>query len=271
MIKRKWLLLTVTVFLVFGLMPGVAGASGDLKSRDLPRGEHFTTNWVTEWSKFSGTMYLEDDGSGPVGYWSEGEPMESGDVARAGDGTTVGLFLIEDSYGNSITVQLKYTTTDMASEGYFYSVEGTGLFEGAKVTGTFTGTSDRNSRPHIHFRWLEGEIAYPNEILIPQYGLFNTKWVQGDTFKILDNDATDGLLVVQFPTGMDQWHIFRQIRGKPGGSIEIHWADLEHRDTGSPSWYDWGIYNLSMFGDGKERPVTNNGVTCVSIRWYPNQ
>lgn len=105
----------------------------------------------------------------------------------------------------------------------------------------------------------------PSEILVPLNGSGMLGWIPGPTFKILDNDMTDGQAWVQVPIG--RYITYDQARGKPGG--DLFWGNYHARVTKKPVWEQHnGPSGYNFTGTGNWA-FTNNGVTCYSFRLYP--
>lgn len=123
------------------------------------------------------------------------------------------------------------------------------------------------AQTHFSFNCVteEGEGLGSNEILVPLDGLGMLGFKAGSTFKVLDNDMTDGQAWVQIPAGL--YDTFDQVRGKPGG--ELFWGNAHARGKGKPEWeqhndpLDW---RTRLSGNWS---FTNDGIVCYSFRLYP--
>lgn len=227
-----------------------------------PPGDHNSFNCVTTWSQYSGTLFIN---TSAVGVLNDGQL--SGDLDMdVVEYPGLALFKLEGPNG-TLWIQLAYITTGDTSSGTFVMNDGTGDYEGWSITGDFTGitTKAEEGTTWDHFRFLAGQIVKPHEILVPFEGSGKLGFKEGEPFKVLDNDMTDGQAWVQVPAGT--FVTYDQARGKPGG--DMFWGNNHNRVTKKPVWEkhnDPLVWNVGQSGNWG---YTNNGVTCYSFRLYP--
>ncbi len=279
---RKLVILGITALVLMVMVMPVSSVAAD--SVKPPKGLHWDVNFVTDFSEFSGTLWVNT---------SPGSILNDGTIT--GDLNMLvtqylglGEFLLEDTTG-TLHYKMIYSYIgpcdppglhDECYAGTFTIDQGTGAYEGWFITGSFDGYRDiLLDLTHDHYRFLTGHVERPNEILIPLNGTGYVQWTFGSDFRVVDNDANvnDGdMAIVQFPWNMDMYVWWLSARGKPGSIAPNDITGDGHttwlRSTGAPTWIQWpGIYSWTGGVNGHTASLNNNGVTNLGLRVYPNQ
>lgn len=123
----------------------------------------------------------------------------------------------------------------------------------------------------IHF--VTDNPTKANEIKVPYDtlgGIVEVEWIYGDTFLVIDNDATDGYAKLQGPFIGSGARVTVSIfaLGKPGGTVELDgWLTIK-REKGKPS-VAWSTPSPGGFiPDHFTNRINNSGLTnlkCVIV------
>ncbi|MDP2662788.1 MAG: hypothetical protein Q8R28_18895 [Dehalococcoidia bacterium] len=163
----------------------------------------------------------------------------------------------------------------------------------------YTGNGDANGSRHTIFiplktTWYtdpcetDGGQNNPTTTLAPDKGV-KMSIVAGDSFSVLDGDATDGAATFQMPSDTAKYDIYAVAKGKPGGCLDLEaYTYLDDTliflgsvdvDRGRAKPGSVNLNNLlyldgngvALFADPYEDyfwQLYNNGLRLMNIRFY---
>ncbi len=163
----------------------------------------------------------------------------------------------------------------------------------------YNGNGDDNGSRHTVFiplktTWYtdpcntDGGQNNPEPTLVPDKGV-KMSIVSGDSFSVLDGDATDGAAKLQMPAGTAQYDIYAVAKGKPGGCLDLEaytylddvliFLGSVDVDRGRAKPGSVNLNNLvyldgngiALFADPYEDyfwQLYNNGLRLMNIRFY---